>query len=117
MVLTPAVKLPDHPVTIVFDEFTVFSDPDTFNEPDTLNADPEANTKLDLLPLDEPFPIINADTADDDILNCPCTCWYEPDAAVKKPSAWEPIPYAMVPTPSVCEYEPEDTVPDPSACE
>ena len=57
--------------------------------PVTCTVDPEAKIRLDREPFDVPFPTINADSADDTLLNCPCTCWYEPNAIVWRPSACE----------------------------
>ena len=52
--------------------------------------EPEAKIKFDRsAPSPVPLPRINADCAEEDILYCPCTCWYDPDATVSNPSACE----------------------------
>ena len=77
-VLEPVIKT--DPV-IVLIPIKVF-DPDTCKDPVTWNCYPEANARFDLLPVELPFPIIQADCAVEDILYCPCTCWYNPEAIV-----------------------------------
>jgi len=44
-------------------------------DPVTCTVDPEANIKLLLLKKLVPLPTIKADSADDDMLYWPCTCW------------------------------------------
>ena len=64
-------------------------EPDTINDPVICTCEPEAKTKFDLAAPLVPFPIIKALCADEDILYCPWTCWYEPDVIVPNPSACE----------------------------
>ena len=46
---------------------------------------------------------MKADWADEEMLYCPWTCWYDPNATVLKPSACEYDPIACVKCPSACE--------------
>ena len=78
-------------------------EPDTLNEPVIWKVLPTANTKLLLLALEVPFPIIKALFSEDDILYWPCACWY--------------LAAVIVPIPSACENDPDAIVLSPSACE
>ena len=54
------------------------------------------NALSERLPAPDPLPTINRELSSPWVLKVPITCWYEPEAIVPQPSAWEDCPKAVV---------------------